>query len=81
MSNSKQRVKINNTFSSWKDLIQGVPQGSVLSVLVRLLLNIYLNDLFVTLKNTDSCNFADDATPYICNNNIDKVLNLLRRNI
>ena len=25
-----ERVKINNTFSSWKDLIQGVLQGSVL---------------------------------------------------
>ena len=30
LSNGKQRIKINNIFSSWKDLILVVPQGSVL---------------------------------------------------
>ena len=30
LSNGKQRIKINNIFSSWKDLILAVPQGSVL---------------------------------------------------
>ena len=32
LSNRKQRIKIN-VFSSWKDLILGVPQGSVLGLL------------------------------------------------
>ena len=30
LSNRKQRIKINNIFSSWKDLMLGVPQESVL---------------------------------------------------
>ena len=34
LPNRKQRVKINNTYSSWKDLIQVVPQGSVLGPLL-----------------------------------------------
>ena len=33
LSNWKQRIKINNVFSSWKDLILGLPQGSVLGPL------------------------------------------------
>ena len=38
-----QRVKINTTFSSWSQLLQGFPQGSVL---VPILFNIYIDDIF-----------------------------------
>ena len=77
LSNRKQRVKINNTFSSWTDLIQGVPQGSVLG---PLLFNIYLNDLIFSLKNINVCNFADNTTPYVCDKSIETVLKLLEEN-
>ena len=76
-SNRKQRVKINNAFSSWTDLIQGVPHGFVLG---PLLFNIYLNDLFFSLKNINVCNFADDTTPYVCDKSIETVLKLLEGN-
>ena len=47
LSNRYQRVKINTAFSSWIELIQGAPQGSVLD---QILFNICLNDLFFMLN-------------------------------
>ena len=71
-----QRVKINTTFSSWTQLLQVAPQGSVLG---PILLNIYINDIFFALR-VDICNFADDTTPYVCNSNLKSVLETLKHN-
>ena len=56
-----QRTKINTSFSSWSELLSGVPQGSILG---PLLFNLYINYLFFII-NTDICNYADDNTPYV----------------
>ena len=77
MSNRKQRIRINNVFSSWRDLILGMPQGSIRRLL---LFNIYLNDLFFFLKDVGICNFADDTTTYISDESLENVLKSLEKN-
>jgi hypothetical protein len=67
LKNRWQRVKINNSFSQWTELLLGVPQGSVLG---PLLFNIYLNDLIWFIDNGEVCNYADDTTPYSCDNDL-----------
>ena len=55
----KQSVRINNTYSSFQTILSGVPQGSVLG---PILFNVYLNDLFLFIKQATLYNYADDNT-------------------
>ena len=58
-----QRTKVNASFSNWDELLQGVPQGSVLELL---LFNIYINGPFYVTELTSVCNYADDTIFYVC---------------
>ena len=64
LSNRKQRVKINDAYSSWKDIFYDVPRGSILG---PLLFNIHLCDLFYFLLDLDIVSYADDTAIYKVN--------------
>ena len=67
---------MNGSFSTYSDVRQGVPQGSVLG---PLLFNIDINDMFMGLTDTEVCNYADDTTLYACNKSLQNVVNSLER--
>ena len=51
-----------------------IPQGSVLG---PLFVNIYVNDLLLSLMETDICNYADDAIIYAYDKTLDSVVTRL----
>ena len=74
LSNRFQRVRINSNYSSWTEILSGVPQGSIMG---PLLFNIYLSDLFLFTPDSDIANYADDNTPYTSDRDIDLVISKL----
>ena len=74
LCNRFQRTSVNVSFSDWKEIETGVPQGSILGTL---LFNIFLNDIFYFINNGYLCNYADDNTLY----SIGKNLNMVKENL
>ena len=70
MTKRCQRTKVNNNFSSWSEIIAGVPQGSILG---PLLFNIFINDIFLFPEKCFLSNYADDNTLYAIGNNMTDV--------
>lgn len=52
----KQKLMI--IISSWSEIIIGVPRGSILGLF---LLNIFLTDIFLIVKDTDNASYTDDS--------------------
>ena len=72
---------INNSYSLWKLIKYGVPQGLVLR---SVFFNIFLCDLFFIIDNVDIASYPDDNTSYTnekYSNKISEILECTSRNI
>ena len=69
--NRKQRKRINNSYSTWMEIVFRVPQGSILGPLLS---NIFLADLFFIVKSADIAKYADDNMSYATANNIERLI-------
>ena len=70
LSDQKQRIKINISFSHWTNILYDVPQGSILG---PFLFNIFLCD-FLFLLNIDIASYVDENTPYATNKSTTEVV-------
>ena len=77
LTNRKQLVKVSGSFSSRRPLNQVMPQGSILGPLP---FNLFINDIFLFIKQGSLCNFADDNTFSISAENVDELHRLVQLN-
>ena len=78
LTKRKERVKLNGTYSSWSEILFGVPQGSILG---PLLFSMFQCDLFQFFPDVDIANYVDDNTPHSSNINLSKVLHDLEKTL
>ena len=71
LTNRTHRIKIDSTFSHWTNIVKGIPQDSILGLL---LFDIFINDLFFYSAKCQICNFPDDNSLYSCGMNLDNIL-------
>ena len=87
LSNRQQITKINTAFRCYSEIIYGVPQESILGLL---LFNIYICDIFFEIIKCDIAYDVDDNAPYnidfslgnvICNleKSTNSLLNLFKK--
>ncbi|MCG7878111.1 MAG: reverse transcriptase family protein [Candidatus Thiodiazotropha endolucinida] len=77
LSNRKQCVALNSSFSENKDVLAGVPQGSVLGPLLFL---IYVNDIAEHLLSLTRL-YADDSSLFVSASNIRDTQGILNHDL
>ncbi|MCG7867669.1 MAG: hypothetical protein JAY74_15080 [Candidatus Thiodiazotropha taylori] len=77
LSNRQQRVIINSSFSTFRNVTAGVPQGSVLGPLFFL---IYVNDISEHLLSLTRL-FADDSSLYFSASNLNDLEGVINHDL
>ena len=77
LSRRKQRMKIGSSYISWHD-IRRIPQGSLLGPLH---FNVFISDLFLFIRKSEVCNFAEDNTVYSIGKNIENVISVFKTDL
>ena len=70
LSFRKQRNKVGSASSKWSKIRHGIPQGSILG---PRLFNTFINDIFLILEQSDSCNLGDDNALYSCGERLTEI--------
>lgn len=70
----KQSVWINNVYSSFQEIVSGVPQGSFVG---PILFNFYINAIFSFIKQATMYNYADDHTLAFFSKSLPDLVNVL----
>ena len=74
LKNRRQSVQINNKFSSLKEVIAGVPQGSIDG---PLLFDLFINDIFLFICFSTLSNYADDNNLFATGTDIQLINQML----
>ena len=78
LSDRTQFVSINGFNSDYKTVKYGVPQGSVLGPLLFL---IFINDLNIAIKNSETFHFADDTCLLNIKDSIKKINKVVNKDL